>query len=35
MQIDGEYAGAIPAEIELVPDALNVLLPRAFIDASQ
>jgi diacylglycerol kinase (ATP) len=31
VQIDGEYGGKIPARIELVPDALRLLVPQAFL----
>ena len=30
VQIDGEYAGRLPAEINIVPDALTLLLPEAY-----
>ena len=30
VQIDGEYAGRIPAKIEIVPDALTMLIPPAY-----
>jgi diacylglycerol kinase family enzyme len=30
VQIDGEYAGRLPAEIEIVPDALTLLLPEKY-----
>jgi diacylglycerol kinase (ATP) len=30
VQVDGEYAGRLPAEIEIVPDALTLLLPEAY-----
>jgi YegS/Rv2252/BmrU family lipid kinase len=30
VQIDGEYAGHLPAEIEMVPDALTLLVPPAY-----
>jgi diacylglycerol kinase family enzyme len=32
VQVDGEYAGLLPASIEIVPDALTVLLPPAYLD---
>jgi len=30
LQIDGEYAGRLPATLELVPDALTLLVPPAY-----
>jgi diacylglycerol kinase (ATP) len=30
VQIDGEYAGHLPAEINIVPDALTILLPEEY-----
>lgn len=30
LQVDGEYAGHAPAQFEIVPDALRILLPRRF-----
>jgi len=30
VQIDGEYAGRLPAEVNIVPDALTVLLPEDY-----
>ncbi len=30
LQIDGEFAGRLPAEIRIVPDALTVLLGREY-----
>lgn len=30
VQLDGEYAGRTPGRFEIVPDALNVLLPAAY-----
>jgi diacylglycerol kinase family enzyme len=30
VQIDGEYAGHLPAEIKIVPDALTMLLPEEY-----
>jgi len=30
-QVDGEYAGPLPASIELVPDALTLLIPPAYL----
>jgi len=31
IQVDGEYAGHIPASVEIVPDALTLLIPEAYI----
>jgi len=31
VQVDGEYAGKLPVEIELVPDSIRLLLPRAWL----
>jgi diacylglycerol kinase family enzyme len=30
VQIDGEYAGRLPAEVKIVPDALTLLLPEGY-----
>jgi diacylglycerol kinase (ATP) len=30
LQVDGEYAGLAPAEVEIVPDALTLLVPAGF-----
>ena len=30
VQIDGEYAGRLPAEVRIVPDALTLLLPEGY-----
>ena len=30
VQIDGEYAGRLPAEVRMVPDALTLLIPPAY-----
>jgi diacylglycerol kinase family enzyme len=30
VQVDGEYAGQLPAEVTLVPDALTLLLPEEY-----
>jgi diacylglycerol kinase family enzyme len=30
MQVDGEYAGRLPGKIEIVPDALTLLIPEAY-----
>ena len=35
IQVDGEYAGHIPARVEIVPDALTLLIPEAYIKASK
>jgi diacylglycerol kinase (ATP) len=35
LQIDGETAGFVPARVEIVPDALTVLLPKSFVDQSE
>ena len=29
-QIDGEFAGHLPADVRIVPDALTLLMPPAF-----
>jgi diacylglycerol kinase family enzyme len=31
VQIDGEFAGRLPARIELAQDALTLLLPPAYV----
>jgi diacylglycerol kinase family enzyme len=31
IQVDGEYAGHIPASVEIVPDALTLLVPKPYI----
>jgi YegS/Rv2252/BmrU family lipid kinase len=31
IQIDGEYAGHLPGSVELVPDALTLMLPPAYV----
>ncbi len=31
VQIDGELAGSLPAKVELVPDALTLLVPAAYL----
>ena len=31
VQVDGEIAGALPAKVEIVPDALTLLVPPAFV----
>jgi diacylglycerol kinase family enzyme len=35
IQVDGEYAGHIPASVEIVPDALTLLIPEAYIRKSR
>jgi diacylglycerol kinase family enzyme len=30
VQIDGEYAGRLPAEISIVPDALTLMVPPEY-----
>jgi len=30
VQIDGEYAGHLPAEVRIVPDALTLLTPQEY-----
>jgi diacylglycerol kinase (ATP) len=32
IQVDGEYAGRLPGSIEIVPDALTLLIPPAYLD---
>jgi YegS/Rv2252/BmrU family lipid kinase len=34
IQVDGEYAGHLPARVEMVPDALTLLMPEAYIRKS-
>jgi diacylglycerol kinase (ATP) len=34
VETDGEYAGCLPATIEIVPDALTLLLPPCYPDAA-
>jgi len=31
VQVDGEYAGRLPASVEIVPDALTLLIPPEYI----
>jgi len=31
VEVDGELAGALPATVEIVPDALTLLVPQAFL----
>jgi len=35
VQVDGEYAGHLPASVEIVPDALTLLIPEAYIRKSR
>lgn len=35
IQVDGEYAGHIPASVEIVPDALTLLIPEAYVRRSR
>jgi diacylglycerol kinase (ATP) len=35
IQVDGEYAGHLPANVEIVPDALTLLIPEAYIRKSK
>ena len=35
LQVDGEYAGRLPVTIEIVSDALTLLLPRKFLEREQ
>ena len=35
IQVDGEYAGHLPASVELVPDALTLLIPEKYIQKSR
>ena len=35
LQIDGETAGELPATIDIVPEALTILLPKRYIDRSR
>ena len=34
IQVDGEIAGRLPASVEIVPDALTVLVPREYVEQS-
>jgi diacylglycerol kinase family enzyme len=34
IQIDGEFAGSLPAEIRIVPDALTLLIPPEYSRAA-
>ena len=33
VQVDGEFAGHLPARVEIVPSALSLLVPPAYIDS--
>ena len=35
VQVDGEFAGRLPAEIRMVPDALTMLVPPEYVRAHQ
>ena len=35
VQIDGEYAGRLPAEVKVVPDALTILLPPEYCESTR
>jgi diacylglycerol kinase family enzyme len=35
VQIDGEFAGHLPAEVRIVPDALTLLIPPEYLRAAQ
>ena len=35
IQVDGEYAGHLPASVEIVPDALTLLIPPVYIRKSR
>ena len=35
VQIDGEFAGRLPAEVRIVPDALTLLIPPEYIGAAR
>jgi len=32
MQVDGEYAGRLPGKVEIVPDALSLLIPETYTE---
>lgn len=32
IEVDGEYAGRLPATVETIPDALTLLLPREYVE---
>jgi diacylglycerol kinase family enzyme len=31
VQVDGEFAGHLPARVEIVPDSLNLLVPPEYV----
>jgi diacylglycerol kinase family enzyme len=31
VQVDGEYAGRLPASVEIVPDAVTLLIPPEYV----
>jgi len=33
--VDGEHAGHLPASVEIVPDALTLLIPKGYIKKSE
>jgi diacylglycerol kinase (ATP) len=35
VQVDGEFAGCLPARLEIVPDALTLLMPPSYIERHQ
>ena len=35
IQVDGEYTGHLPARVEIVPDALTLLLPKDYVERSR
>jgi len=35
IQVDGEYAGHLPARVEIVPDALTLLIPEEYVRKSR
>ena len=35
LQVDGETAGELPATIEIVPDALTVLMPKRYVERAR
>lgn len=32
LQVDGEYAGVAPAQVDIAPERLQLMLPRAFVE---
>ena len=32
IQVDGEYAGRLPGSVEVVPDALTLLIPPGYVN---